>query len=71
MVRVVMQDAERTRVIHERLHRANETVSIDAEGIGKEATFSIYYDDQLQRVVTQRATTDDDDDNGEDLEDGD
>ncbi len=70
MVRVVMQDAERTRVIHERLHRANETVSIDAEGIGKEATFSIYYDDQLQRVVTKRATEDDDDD-GDEPEDGD
>ncbi|MCH8978728.1 MAG: PASTA domain-containing protein [Armatimonadetes bacterium] len=70
LVRVEMQDDERTRTIHERMHQPNETVSIDAEGVGLEATFSIYYDDQLQRRVTQRAVPDDDRDDGDDGEDG-
>ncbi|MCH7944454.1 MAG: PASTA domain-containing protein [Armatimonadetes bacterium] len=68
MVRVEMEDDERTRTIHERLHQPNETVSIDAEGVGLKATFRIFYDGQLQRVVTRRAVPDDDGD-GDDLED--
>ncbi len=55
LVRVEMEDAQGTRVIFEETREPNETVEIEAEGLGKQAIFRIYYDNQLVQTVTKTA----------------
>lgn len=55
MVRVDMTDAEETKVVHEAEHLPGESFELTADGTGEEATFRIYFDDQLVRQVTKKA----------------
>jgi serine/threonine-protein kinase len=64
LVRVEMSDNEGSRVIFEEEKGPNERVEITAEGVGKQAVFRIYYDNQLVQTVTKNAN---DEDGGVDL----
>jgi serine/threonine-protein kinase len=55
MVRVEMTDAEETKVIHEEEHLPDESFDLSADGVGEQATFRIYFDDNLVRQVTKKA----------------
>lgn len=55
LVRVEMSDNQGSRVIYEEERAPNEEVTIDAEGLGKQAVFRIYYDNRLVQTITKRA----------------
>lgn len=57
-VKVEMKDSRRTRVIHEKIHDPGDRISIDADGYGREATFTIYYDGIIVKTITQSAESD-------------
>ena len=50
-----MSDNQGSRVIFEQERGPNEEVSIDVEGLGKQAVFRIYYDNELVQTVTKQA----------------
>jgi len=54
-LKVDIQDSHGTRTIYEQMHDAEETVQVPAQGYGKEATFRIYYDDQLVKEIKKKA----------------
>ncbi|MCW5944027.1 MAG: PASTA domain-containing protein [Fimbriimonadaceae bacterium] len=58
VVRVDMTDARPTRVVYERRHEPGDTVEFEAEGIGEDATISIFYDNELVKTVPIKATRD-------------
>lgn len=58
LVRVEMTDSQATRVIFEETREPREQIEIDAEGLGKQAVFKIYYDNQLVQTVTKNANGD-------------
>lgn len=54
-VRVEMKDASGQKSIYESNHEPNDKVTIDIEGLGDSATFTIYYDDRVVKTFTQNA----------------
>jgi serine/threonine-protein kinase len=66
LVRVEMSDNQGSRVIFEEERGPNEEVTIDIEGLGKQAVFRIYYDNELVQTVTKQAGDGGDDDIGGD-----
>lgn len=54
-VRVEMRDASGQKSIYEQVHSPNDKVTIDIEGLGDSATFTIYYDDRVVKTFTQEA----------------
>jgi serine/threonine-protein kinase len=62
LVRVEMTDASSTRTIFEQMKGPNEEITIDAEGLGRQATFHIYYDNELVQTITKSAGDEDDGD---------
>jgi beta-lactam-binding protein with PASTA domain len=66
LVRVEMTDAMSTRTIFEQKKAPNEQIDIDAEGLGRQATFHIYYDNELVQTITKSAGDDGGDDVGGD-----
>ncbi|MCB8933614.1 MAG: PASTA domain-containing protein [Fimbriimonadaceae bacterium] len=50
-VRVDMTDADGTRTVHEDYHEPNDTFLVDAEGVGSEVLFRIFYDGELVKQV--------------------
>ena len=57
-VRVEITDLEGTRVAYDELHKAGETAHVSVKGYGTEATFKIYYDDQLVKELTKKVGED-------------
>ena len=55
LVRVEMTDNAGTRTVFEQTKGPNEEMSIDAEGSGKQATFHIFYDNELVQTITKTA----------------
>lgn len=55
LVRVDITDAVETRTIYEQRHTAGESIEVQAEGIGKEATFRVFFDGEVVKQVTQPA----------------
>lgn len=55
MLRVDIEDSHGTRMVYQQMHDADETVEVPAQGYGKEATFKIYYDDELVKEVKKKA----------------
>ncbi|MBL1152668.1 MAG: serine/threonine-protein kinase [Armatimonadetes bacterium] len=53
MLRVDLADSRGTRTVYENEHSPEELVEITAEGQGPQATFSIYYDNELVKQVTK------------------
>lgn len=70
-VRVEMTDAQTTKTIFEKVLAPNEEIEIDAEGLGKQATFYIYYDGELVQTITKTADDGGDDGDGDGDGDGD
>lgn len=66
LVRVEMTDALSTRTIYEQKKGPNEQVEFDVEGLGAQATFHIYYDNELVQTITKSAGDDGGDDVGGD-----
>jgi serine/threonine-protein kinase len=66
LVRVEMSDNQGSRVIFEEERGPNEEVVIETEGLGTQAVFRIYYDNQLMQTVTKAAGDQGDDDIGGD-----
>jgi beta-lactam-binding protein with PASTA domain len=56
-VRVDISDIQGVRVAYEQRHADGETAHVSVKGFGSEATFRIYYDDQLIKELTQPAPT--------------
>lgn len=56
VVRVEMTDARPTRVVYERPHEPGDPVEFEAEGIGEDATLSVFYDNVLVKTVPIRAS---------------
>lgn len=54
-VSVEMTDDEGTSTVYDGDAMPGETVQVDAEAVGREATFRIYFNGQLVRQVTERA----------------
>jgi len=55
MLKVEIVDTHGTRTVYEQMHDADETVQVQAQGYGQEATFKIYYDDQLVKEIKKKA----------------
>ncbi len=63
-VRITMTDAMETKTLLEELKQPGEDVVVESEGVGKQAVFKIYYNDELVRQITKSA------DGGTPVEDG-
>lgn len=55
VVRVEITDEQGTRTVHEESHDPDEEFTVETEGFGKKATFSIYYDNELVKQFEQNA----------------
>lgn len=55
MVRVEMQDDSGTKTLYEGQKKPGDRISISSEGTGKEATFMVYYDDNLVKTTVKQA----------------
>lgn len=55
VLRVEIMDARGERTIYESPHQPNDTIEIPAQGYGQEATFKIFYDNQLVTTKLQKA----------------
>ncbi len=66
LVRVEMTDMMSTRTIYEQMMEPNNLVEIEAEGLGKQATFHIYYDNELVQTIKKSAGESGDDNIGTD-----
>lgn len=60
VVRVEMTDARPTRIVYEQPHEPGDTVEFEAEGIGEDATLSVFYDNVLVKTVPIKAPRRDD-----------
>lgn len=54
-VRIDMDDADGTKTVYEETHDVNDSFTVHAEGRGPEATFRIYYDDDLKKTIHEVA----------------
>ena len=54
-VRVDIEDSRGTRTVHKETHDPGDTFEVDATGHGPEATFRIFYDDELKKVIHKSA----------------
>lgn len=54
-VRVERLDAESRDTVHEQVHEPGEEFTVEAEAVGPEATFFIYFDGELVKQVNQKA----------------
>ncbi len=55
VLRVDILDTKGERTIYENSHKPDDAVQIPAQGFGKEATFKIYYDNQLVTTKEKKA----------------
>ncbi|MFI5384971.1 MAG: PASTA domain-containing protein [Fimbriimonadales bacterium] len=55
-LRIDIVDDRGTRTIYEQLHEPEETVELASRGTGKQVTFRIFYDNELVKEVTQKAS---------------
>lgn len=55
-VRVDMDDGRGTRTVYERSHQSNDQFVVETQARGREATFRIYFDDELVDERTEVAT---------------
>jgi serine/threonine-protein kinase len=55
VLRVDIVDARGERTIYESPHQPDDTIEIPAQGYGKQATFKIYYDNQLVTTKEKQA----------------
>jgi serine/threonine-protein kinase len=62
LVRVEMSDSSSTRTIYEQMKGPNEEVEMEVEGQGRQATFYIYYDNELVQTITKSAGEEEQDD---------
>lgn len=58
LVRVDITDDSGTRTVHEDPHMPDEEFTIEAEGYGSKATFTIYYDGELVKTVEKSSGED-------------
>lgn len=58
LVRVDITDDQGTRTVHEDPHQPDEEFNVEAEGYGKKATFTIYYDGELVKTVEKNSGED-------------
>ncbi len=55
VVRVEIMDARGERTIYESPHQPNDSIEIPTQGYGQEATFKIFYDNQLVTTKVKKA----------------
>ena len=54
-VRVDIEDSRGTRTVYKETHDPDDSFVVDATGHGPDATFRIYYDDDLKKTIHQNA----------------
>jgi serine/threonine-protein kinase len=54
-VKVEIDDSQGTRTVYEGTHDVGDEFTVEAKGYGPEATFNIYYDDELKKTLHETA----------------